>query len=279
MTSIAQPRATGRTPINSPSLNAMPFGLQVTTLTWRSIRNSLRTPAAILPGLVISVFFLFIYTGTLGDAAGFLPGLAGQSYLGFILPLSVISAALSGSSLAGEGIVRDIENGYFDKLMLTPASRWALLLGHMIAGAFNLVLQTSLVIIVAVLMGLQPATGFIGMVALVGISLLLGIAFAGFTVGIALLTGSSAAVTGGSFLFFPLSFLTASFVPLNLLSGWIRTAAEYNPVTYVVEAGRALLNTGWDAEIVARGISSIGLMGAIFFAFALYGLRVRSRTR
>ncbi|MDX2161531.1 MAG: ABC transporter permease [bacterium] len=258
---------------------SMPFVLQVTTMTWRSVKNTLRVPAAIIPGILISIFFLFIYTGTLGDAAQFLPGLAGQSYLGFILPLSVLSAALSGSTLAGEGIVRDIENGYFDKLMLTPASRAALLLGHMISGALLLVVQTLVVIGVALLMGLNPATGVVGVIALIGIALLLGTAFAGLPVGVALATGSSAATSGASFLFFPLSFLTASFVPLNLLSGWIETAALYNPVTYVIEAGRALLNTGWDNEVMLRGFSSIAVMGAIFFGFALYALRIRLKRK
>ncbi|MFN8530378.1 MAG: ABC transporter permease [Anaerolineae bacterium] len=263
--------------INRPS--RMPFPLQVTMMTARSLKTAFRVPAAILPGIVISVFFLFVYTGTLGNASSFLPGLAGQSYLGFILPLSVISAALSGSGAAGQGIVRDIENGYFDKLMLTPISRAALLLGHMIAGAVLLVIQTAIVVSVALLMGFQPATGIGGLLVLIGFALLLGTAFAGFTVAIALLTGNAAATQGGSFLFFPLSFITATFVPINLLSGWIRTAAEYNPITYVLEATRTTLNQGWDLQIVLRGMSSIILMGAILFAFALYALRLRTKRK
>ncbi len=279
MTTITQSGVTALPVKKAARAEGMPFIHQVSTMTARAFRNSLRVPFAIIPGVLISIFFLFIYTGTLGDAAGFLPGLRGQSYLGFILPLSVLSAALSGSSLAGDGIVRDIENGYFDKLMLTPANRAALLLGHMISGAFLLVIQTGIVISVAVLMGLEPATGIGGVLALMGISLLLGTAFAGLPVGVALMSGSSAATSGASFLFFPLSFLTASFVPLNLLSGWIETAAYLNPVTYVIEAGRALLNTGWDGDVILRGFSSILLMAAIFFTFALFALRVRMKRK
>ncbi len=261
------------------ALPQMPFVLQVSAMTIRSLRIAFRVPAQIIPGLIISVFFLFVYTGTLGDASNFLPGLSGESYLGFILPLAVLSAALSGSGLAGDGIVRDIENGYFDKLILTPASRSALLLGHMIAGAMLLVMQCCIVVGVAFLMGFRPETGILGVLALIGFALLLGTAFAGFTVGVALITGSSGATQGATFLFFPLSFLTATFVPVNLLSGWIRTAAEYNPITYVLDATRTILNTGWDGEIVLRGLSSVALMGVVLFAFALYGLRVRTKRR
>lgn len=132
---------------------------QIAMITRRNLTVIFRTPQALLPPLIISVFFLVIYNSTLGEAAAFLPGLSGNSYLGFILPLSLVSSALSGSSLAAQNLVRDIESGYFDKLLLTPASRTALLLGPIVAGGFILGLQAVFVIAVGLLMGLQSATG------------------------------------------------------------------------------------------------------------------------
>lgn len=254
----------------------MPFWLQVTTMAWRSIVVTVRQPAAVLPSLIISVFFLVVYEASLGDASNFLPGLSGNNYLGFILPLSIVSASLSSSGAAGQSIVRDIENGYFDKLMLTPISRAALLLGPMIAGAVVLVLQTTLVTGVGLLMGLEPATGILGIVAMLGYALLLGVAFAGFTVGIALRSGSAAATQGASFLFFPLTFLTATFVPISLLSGWIQVAATYNPITYVLDAMRSLLLSGWNTDLLLQGVLSCVALGAITYAYALLSLRVRT---
>ncbi len=263
----------------APRSNRMPIILQVTTMTWRSLVTIFRTPAAVIPSLIISVFFLLVYEASLGRAAGFIPGLSGNSYLGFILPVSVVSAALSGAGIAGQSIVRDIENGYFDKLLLTPISRGALLLGPMIAAAFILVLQTSLIMFIALLLGLESQTGIIGIFGVIGYALLLGIGFAGFTVAIALRSGSAAATQGASFLFFPLTFLTATFVPVELLSGWIQTAAIYNPITYVLEAMRLLLNTGFDSEILLRGLSSVAVLGLAMFTFALFSLRGRTRRK
>ncbi len=258
---------------------AMPFVMQVALMTWRNLTVMFRTPAAIIPGLLISGFFLFVYEASLGNASNFLPGLAGKSYLAFILPLSIVSSALSGASLAGEAIVRDIENGYFNKLLLTPVSRGALLLGPMIAGALVLVLQTAVVMGVGLLMGLQSATGAAGILAVMGMALLLGIGFSGFTVGVALRTGSGAATTGAGFMFFPLSFLTATFVPLSLLSGWIKTAATYNPITYLLEAMRSVLLTGWEADTLARGLAACLALGVVMFVFALVSLRARTRQK
>lgn len=259
--------------------DTMPFLLQVTTMAWREIVVTLRNPAIILPSLIISVFFLLVYEATLGDAAQFLPGLGDNSYLGFILPLSIISASLSGGGSAGQSIVRDIENGYFDKMLLTPINRGALLLGPMLASGIVLMLQTGLVTLVAILMGLQPVTGVAGIGMMLVLALLLGLAFGGFTVGIALRSGNASATQGASFLFFPFTFLTATFVPVDLLSGWIRTAAEYNPITYVLEAMRMLLNSGWDVEIMLRGLSSIGLLALVMYTFAFFSLRARTKRK
>ncbi|MDZ4770490.1 MAG: ABC transporter permease [Chloroflexota bacterium] len=273
MTAIASPRLAA--PV--ARRETMPFLIQVTTMTWRTLLTNIRVPAVILPPLIISGFFLLVYNSTLSGAANFF--LRDQPYLGFILPLSIVSAALSGASVAGTSIVRDIESGYYDKLMLTPINRAALLLGPMIAGAILLAAQTVVVVGIALLLGLQPVTGFLGLLAVIGIALLLGVGFSGFTVGIALRTGSAAATSGASFLFFPLSFLTATFVPYELLTGWIKTAAFWNPITYILDAMRAILNLGWETDTILRGIGSCLVLGVVLFVWAYTGLRSRSKRK
>lgn len=259
------------------STNKSGFFTEVLLVTWRNLVTIFRTPQAIIPPLIISVFFLVIYESTLGEAAGFLPGLSDNSYLGFILPLSIVSASLSGSGIAAQNLVRDIENGYFDKLLLTPVSRGALLLGPIIAGAAILGLQSAIVIGVALLMGLDSATGLPGLMAVIGLGVLLGLGFAGFTVSAALGSGSAAVTQAASFLFFPLTFLTASFVPLDLLSGWLATAARINPITYVLEAMRSVLNTGWDSTALLQGVAACLILGVAMYGLAIFALRVRTR--
>lgn len=245
-------------------------------LTVRSLTTIMRTPEALLPPLAISIFFLVIYQSTLGKAAGFIPGIGG-SYLGFILPLSIVSGSLSGSGIAAQNLVRDIERGYFDKLLLTPVKRAALLLSPILAGAVILGIQSAIVIAVGLLMGLKPATGFMGLLVVIGLSILLGIGFAGFTVSAALGSGSAAATQGASFLFFPLTFLAPTFVPLALLSGWLAVAAKLNPITYVMEAMRALLNTGWDGRAIAISILACLVLAVATYTLSVFALRVRTR--
>jgi len=251
--------------------------LQIALITRRNLLAIFRTPEALIPPIAISVFFLLIYESTLGQAAGFVPGLSGNSYLGFILPLSIVSSALAGAGLAAQNLVRDIENGYFDKLLLTPVSRTALLLGPILAGALILGFQTGIVIGVGLLMGLDPVTGPLGLLTVIGVAVLLGTGFAGFTVSAALGSGSAAVTQSAGFVFFPLTFLTASFVPLDLLDGWLAAAARLNPITYVLQAMRETLNTGWDSTALWQGVLACVILAIAMYALAVYALRVRTR--
>ena len=224
------------------------FPSQVYMLTKRNLVTIFRTPEALIPPIAISIFFLVIYQSTLGRAAGFIPNLGGD-YLGFILPLSIVSASLSGAGIAAQNLVRDNERGYFDKLLLTPVNRAVLLLSPILAGALILGLQAAIVVGVAMLLGLDPATGWLGLLAVIGLAVLLGTGFAGFTVSAALGSGNAAATQSAGFVFFPLIFLAPTFVPLELLDGWLNTAAKLNPITYVLGSMRTLINNGVIAHI------------------------------
>ena len=126
-------------------------------LIGRSLLNTLREPAAIIPNIAISVFFLFVYNTGLSSVAD-LPGFKG-TYLGFILPVAIVSAAIGGAGHAGQTLIRDIDSGYFTKLLLTPTRRLAVIWGPMMAGAIVLVVQVVLVMLIALALGLKVAAG------------------------------------------------------------------------------------------------------------------------
>ena len=238
----------------------------------RSLVGYLRQPAALIPSFAISVFFLFVYNGGLGSVAK-LPGFQG-SYLGFIIPVSIASAAISGAGLAGQALIRDIESGYFTKLLLTPTRRLALVWGPMVAGAIILVVQVLAIVVIGVLMGLRSATGVAGLALVIGYAFLWGMAFAGFTVYFALRTKNAAAAQAATFVFFPLIFLSTTFVPLKYISaGWLKVAAAINPTTYVFAAMRALLNEGWKTGPLLIGLAVVVAFATATGALALYQAR------
>lgn len=222
----------------------------------RSLRNSLRTPAAVIPNAVISVFFLFVYNSGL-SSVGKLPGFHG-SYLGFILPVAVVSAAVGGAGTAGQALIRDIESGYFTKLLLTPARRLALVWGPMVAGAVILVGQVILILLLALALGLTSASGVGGLLMVLVYAFIWGMAFAGYAVFTALKTKNAAAAQAATFAFFPLIFLSTTFVPKQYItSTWLKWVATVNPTTYVFSAMRSLLLDGWKAGPLLVGFAVV----------------------
>src|SRR6185503_485886 len=101
------------------------------------------------------------------------------------------------------------------------------------------------VVILGLITGVRFETGLLGIVAFIALASFWGLVFTGFPYAIALKTGNPAAVNTSFILFFPFAFLTTSFVPREALSGWMDTAAAWNPVTYVLEGMRVLISEGW----------------------------------
>ena len=76
-------------------------------------------------------------------------------------------------------------------------------------------------------------------------------------------------------LFFPFAFLTTAFVPREALTGWLDVVAGYNPVTYLLDALRALVSEGWEWSTLAKGVAAIAAVGVLSMSMALAALRGR----
>lgn len=228
----------------------------VVLLVWRSFRNNLRTPAAIIPNVAISVFFLFVFNAGLSSIEN-LPGFKG-SYLAFIIPVSIVSASVGGAGSSAQALVRDIESGYFTKLLLTPASRLSLIWGPMIAGAAILVGQVVIILALGLALGLDTAAGPGGLFLVLLYAFIWGMAFAGYAVFVALKTKNGAAAEAATFAFFPLIFLSTTFVPKEYITAtWLKWVATVNPTTYIYDAMRSLLIDGWEAQPLLIGLGVV----------------------
>ena len=238
----------------------------------REIRTALRTPAYLIPNMI---FFFFVLAAALdGVAAG--SGVA--NFEGFLLPMAIIFAVQGGS--AGLNMVADIESGYLDKLLATPAPRLAILLGAMSADFLRVMLQATLVVLVVLVgfaAGIDFATGVPGAAALILLSSLFGLAFSGIGFAVALKTGDAQSTQAVWFLFMPLMFLSPLFAPQESLSGWLETVATYNPMTYLLAGLRSLSVNGWDAGDIGGAVLAVAGIGVVSMTLALLALRSRLR--
>ena len=247
------------------------FLKDIISMSQRAVRATTRDPETTIPALVIPVFMFVMTVGALEDFAESIPGL---DYRAFQLPVAVLFA-VTGVSRATT-VVTDIQSGYFDRLVMTPVNRLALLLGLMVAD-FVLVMALCVpVIIMGFIAGVQFTTGIQGILVFILIAGTWGLIFAGFPYAIAFKTGSAAAVNTSFLLFFPFLFMTSLFVPQEAMTGWLSTAADYNPVTYILAALRSLIYVGWDGQALLNGIIAIAAVGVVSIGMSLAALRGRA---
>lgn len=260
----------------APALPAWNSGRQALRATFllglREVRTAWRTPAYLIPNMIIPLFFYFVMVGSLQE---FATEFGISNWKAFQLPVGIVFAVQGGS--AGLNMVADIESGYFDKLLLTPANRLSILIGAMGADLVRIMFQAALVLVVAIATGLDFATGFPGAIALILISSVFGLTYSAIGFAVALKTGNSQATQSMWALFMPLMFLTTAFAPLEALSGWLKVAATVNPMTYLLAGMRALSAEGWDMSDIGLALAAVGALGAATVPLAFIALNGRLR--
>jgi len=254
------------------ALRARPAGFlhDVAAIAGRALRGVPKDFEGVLPPVFIALFFFIVNVATFSDSAG-----AGFDYKAFQMPTAIL-LGVTGISRA-PALVLDVQDGYLDRLLMTPIRRLAILLGHMVADIAVAVALTIPILAVGFAIGVRFETGVPGIVVFIGLAALWSLAFTGFGYAIALKTGNPAAVNSTFLLFFPFLFLTSSYVPRSQLSGWLDTVAAFNPVTYLLEGLRSLVMVGWEWDDIGKALLAIAVLGAISMSLCFTALRGRTR--
>ncbi len=259
-------------PLTRTDLRPRPAGLprDISTVAGRALRAIPRELEAIIPPIFIALFFFLVNIGTLDQVTESIPGF---EYADFSLPTAVL-LGVTGVTRAYAFVI-DIENGYFDRLLMTPIRRLAILLGQMtadfsVAGALAVP-----IIVVGFIVGVRFEAGPLGVPVFILIAALWCLSYAGFAYAIALKTGNPAAVQSSFLMFFPFLFLTSSYVPRDQLSGWLDTVATFNPVTYILEGMRSLVLDGWDWAALGKALLALAVVGSISMSMCFAAMRGR----
>ena len=248
---------------------------QIYEMGRRSVLQTLRQPALIIPPIVFPLIMMAINTGGLDQATN-LPGFPADTYLDFAIAVPFMQCALFACINAGASLARDVETGFLKRLAMTPMQRAALLIGQL-GGVMLIALVSALIyIVVGFAAGMDFEAGAAGIPALLVLALLISLAFAALGAFVGLRSGSGEAVQGAFPLFFVLLFLSSMSLPRPLIEqDWFRFIATYNPVSYMIEGVRSFIITGWDAEALALGFG-ITILGAVLaIAAASSALRTR----
>jgi ABC-2 type transport system permease protein len=197
---------------------------------------------------------------------GFPPGDAFQVFV----PGLLVQLGIFGSLFVGFGIIAEIRYGTVERMRVSPASRFGLLLGRILRDALVLVLQATLLTVVAVIFGLRvPAIGAAITVAIVA---LLGIALSALSYAAGLwLKSEDALAPLLNMVSVPVLLLSGILLPMSLAPRWLKRLSELDPFSYVVDGARAAFRGDY-------GNVSLGAGLAAAFGMAVLGLVIATRT-
>jgi ABC-2 type transport system permease protein len=224
-------------------------------LTNRLLLATVRQPAFVVIMLIQPMIWLLLF-GQLFKRIVELPGFASGSYIDFLTPGVVVMTVLFTSGWAGMAFIDDMDRGVMDRMLSSPVSRGAMMLASVLNQAVTIVVQGTIVVLVALALGAELAGGIVGVLVMYLAAVLLAASFSCLSNGMALIVRTSESLIGFStMLTLPLSFLSSAMMAREAAPDWIQTVSAYNPVDWTVVAAREALSSDpdWSSVFLRLG--------------------------
>lgn len=238
----------------------------------RSLKLIPRVPSTFVPSLVMPLFLTVAMAGAFSGLV-LIPGFPADKSIDWFIPMTTLQGGAFAGITTGMGIARDLESGFYDRLLSSPATRPALLAGPLLASILRATIPLSILVVIALVSG----ANFHGGIATVGTLAIatLGMAYVGgaWAIALALRFKSQQAAPLMQTGVFLLVFLSTAQMPIHLLTGWLHTVARFNPMTNVL----GLAREGFLGEVTWAGtwpgLVSLGGLVAAATLFAATSMR------
>ncbi len=243
---------------------------EVSALLMRWVRRLSREKFSMLFTLIQPMLFWLIFFGSLFERAADTQIFQAPHYMSFLAAGVVVMTVLNNGLSGGVDLLFDKENGFLERLMSTPIHRTSVIVSRYLFVMVITSLQILVILTVAFFFGVTPETGLFGVALILLVGMMFGIGLTAISMAMAFSVkshGDFFSVLG--FLSLPMIFLSSALVPLSAMPGWMRSVAYLNPMTWVIEAVRPLIISGWESAIPQVATAFIILM--IFDAICLFG--------
>jgi ABC-2 type transport system permease protein len=234
------------------------------TVTRRALLRYVRTPQLIVLATVQMSLFFLIYRYMFGGAIH----IAGMSYVDYLVPGFVATGVLFMGIGTATAMAEDLEQGFVDRLRSLPIPRSSVLIARAAADTAILAWSTAFTAAVAFAVGFTLHGSALEGLAAFGLVVLFGFAFEWVFITMGLFAGSAQAAQGMGMIVFPFAFVSSAYVPVSSMPSWLRVFAEHQPLTYMVDAVRAL-TLGPHAEALLGHPSSYFVSRSLVWTLAI----------
>lgn len=247
----------------------------------RNLTNFIRDKMRLVFSIIMSVFFLFVFSFVMKSTAVGIAQPLNYLISGIII-MTVFQAALSNST----SIIEDMSMGFMKEIIVSPIKRWQISIGQVLSSTVIAFFQGLLVIVLGMFMGLNLS--IFQLLQMCAVMLLVGITFSCIGLYLASLAKSSTTFQIMITVFtFPLTFLSGAYIPTTIMPKIIQPLVYINPLTYTTSIFRyitldmknltltALIKSGVAFNIhgfIIRpyaGLFIISIMCAVFFILSV----------
>jgi ABC-2 type transport system permease protein len=244
-------------------------------VAWRSVHNTLVSPAILLPSMIFPLFFLAAFAGGLSRISdvpnfNYKPG-----YTAFQFAFVFLQSAAFGGVFTGFAIARDFDSGFARRLLLVAPQRSGIIAGYAVGALVRWLLTGTVITIAALIAGMNVIGNGVDLIGLLGLGIMLNLVAALWACGVAMFLRTEQAGALIQMPVFVVLFLAPVYVPVSLLTGWIHTVARLNPATAALEAARGLLAGSPVKVALAFGLLAAG--AAVMAIWARRGLASAER--
>jgi len=241
-------------------------------ITMNEIRVTVRNPFWAFSGLFQPIIYLLLFGPLLNGIAGVRGFPGGGNAIQFFAPGLLIMNALFGSGFEGFTLRDKLDSGFLERLRVTPISRLSLALGFILQTSVNLVVQSVLLLIVALFFGLRFDP--LGALVLLVLIVLIGITMASISYRLGLMIREGGILAGivNTFVL-PAMILSGIMLPITFGPPIIQMAARIDPFYYAVNASRVLIEGNLGDPSVASALAIFAALGALCLGIFIRGMR------
>jgi ABC-type multidrug transport system, permease component len=247
------------------------------TMLRRNLLHMVRYPGlsmfTILGPVVLLLFFVFVFGGTLGAGLpGVNPAAGRGAYVAYVMPgilLLTIAGSVGGTATT---VAMDMTEGITARFRTMAISRAAVLAGHVLGNSIQAIIAVVLVLGVGLLIGFRPTAGPFEWIAATGLIVLIAYAISWLGVAMGMQAKSVETASNWPLVLMFLPFLGSGFVPTGSMPAWLQWFAQYQPFTPFIETMRGLMlgtPLGWN-PVLAFGWSVVIAIAGYAWSKVIY---------
>ncbi len=233
-------------------------------LARRNLLQIKKDPESMFDVLLMPIIFILLFVYVFGGSVGASLGGNRQEYVNYLVPGLMAMMGLNIAMAVGTGVNDDFRKGVMDRFRTMPIARSSVLIAKIVVELGRLMVAMLILLAMGFAVGMELNGSVFGLLAAVALSAVFGAAIMWIFILLGLSMKTAQAVQGTAMLvLMPLQFGSSIFVPTQTMPGWLQAFTDYNPLSNLADAARALMqgdpvgNSVWWTLAWAAGITVV----------------------